>query len=404
MVSLPSRQLLALAAGIALLAGCASVTASPSRPAQQTSAGTLGGVGILPSTIDSRPSDATSAASTSGPARGSPSTKAPATGATGAPDATGATGDPISGAGSSSSSSSTLDPNAGVGGRATGNRILMIGDSVLASTSSRYSNDMCNALVPLGWKVELDAEVGRFIDFGKEVLDKRLGAGWDVGVIFLGSNYGDNLGVYANDLDALVERLSPNPVVLVTVTEFTPNRAEVNAVIRLIAASRPNVTVLDWATISKAAPGLLGGDGLHLTTSGRNSLALSMAATLGPAPQQPGDCLTTSYRDDSAGSVESGTTLPHQTRSTTRPTTRSTTRSTTRPTTRPTVPAVGSATTTTAKASTGSTVAPATSAAEPAKTTSPTQQPVPQTTEPPVKTTAEPPKTVEPQTTSGPGP
>ncbi len=384
MVSLPRFQLLALAAGVALLAGCASVTASPSGPARQSAPGTLGGVGILPSTIDSRAPDA---ASTSVPPSGS-STQAPstgATGATGAPGATGPSGDPISAAGSTSSSS-TLDPNADVGQRAAGNRVLMIGDSVLASTSSRYSNDMCKVLVPLGWRVELDAEVGRFIDFGKQVLDKRLDAGWDVGVIFLGSNYGDNLSVYANDLDALVERLSPNPVVLVTVTEFTPNRAEVNAVIRLIAASRTNVTVLDWATISTAARGLLGGDGLHLTTSGRNSLALSMAATLGPAPQQPGDCLTTSYRNDSAGSVQSGTTLPRQTRSTTRSTTKPVI--TVRPVTSTTVRAGGSATTTTAKPSAGTTVEPPSSAAGPT-----TGAPAPQTTEAPVKTTVGTPQT-----------
>src|SRR5262245_15564757 len=47
-----------------------------------------------------------------------------------------------------------------------GTRVLMIGDSIMASTSSRYGGEMCKELVPRGWSVEVDAETGRFIDFG----------------------------------------------------------------------------------------------------------------------------------------------------------------------------------------------------------------------------------------------
>ena len=37
-----------------------------------------------------------------------------------------------------------------IGDLVDGNRVLMIGDSILASTSSRYGNHMCDAVVPLG--------------------------------------------------------------------------------------------------------------------------------------------------------------------------------------------------------------------------------------------------------------
>jgi hypothetical protein len=40
-----------------------------------------------------------------------------------------------------------------IGPKVSGNRLLMIGDSILASTSSRYGNEMCDALVPLGWQL-----------------------------------------------------------------------------------------------------------------------------------------------------------------------------------------------------------------------------------------------------------
>ena len=61
-----------------------------------------------------------------------------------------------------------------VGESSPGNRILIIGDSIMASTSSRYGGQMCDALVPLGWEVAVEAEPSRFIDFGNRVLDKVL--------------------------------------------------------------------------------------------------------------------------------------------------------------------------------------------------------------------------------------
>lgn len=205
-------------------------------------------------------------------------------------------------------STTTLDPDDRVGAKAEGNRVLLIGDSVMASTSRRYSNDMCEALVPLGWQVEVDAETGRFTDFGLKVLDKRLDAGWDAGVILLGNNYRENQDGYREDMEEMVQRLSPKPVVLITVTEFKPSRADVNEVIHELAAKYDNVMIVDWATITGDNPDFTGADGLHLTTSGREALAANVAITLGEAPEQPGACLRTSFTDDSSGPV-TGTTV-----------------------------------------------------------------------------------------------
>ena len=65
----------------------------------------------------------------------------------------------------------------------------MIGDSVLAAISNRYGNQLCTELVPRRWVVEVDAEVGRRIDFGRQVLAKRGDDDWDAAVIMLGNNY-----------------------------------------------------------------------------------------------------------------------------------------------------------------------------------------------------------------------
>jgi hypothetical protein len=212
-----------------------------------------------------------------------------------------------------------------VGQGVSGNRVIVIGDSVMASTSQRYGGTMCAALVPLGWQVELDAESGRFIEFGAKVVQQRLSAGWDAAVILLGNNYNDDENNYRWKLTQMVEELAPRPVVLLTVTEFRPDRATVNAVIRDVAASHPNVSIVDWAARTLGATELLGADGLHLSGAGRVELANQVALALGAAPVEPGQCLKTSYTDDSAGPPvgtvrPTPTTVHHVTPTTHRPT------------------------------------------------------------------------------------
>ncbi len=195
-----------------------------------------------------------------------------------------------------------------VGEHAGGNRVLVIGDSILASTSKRYTNDLCKILVPNGWQVELEAETGRFVEFGKKVLDSRLGAGWDAAVIGLGSNFNGDLDDYRERMSALVERLAPRPVILITVTEFLPNRAKVNEIIHEMAEQYDNVVVVDWAATTADDPHLLGGDNLHLTNEGRAALAFNIGLAMGVAPETPGKCFDAVYTDDSALSVDGSTT------------------------------------------------------------------------------------------------
>jgi hypothetical protein len=186
----------------------------------------------------------------------------------------------------------------------------MIGDSITASAAKRYGGELCNALVPLGWQVEVDAEPSRFVDFGNAVLDKRLSANWDAAYVFLGSNYLGDQMAYRKQLEKIVQRLSPAPVVLLTVTLFEDSRQEVNDAITLVSAEFPNVHVLDWGSIAAAdAPTILRGDGLHLTNDGRAVLASTVAGVMGPAPAAPGKCLSTSFSNDAGQSVN-GTDIP----------------------------------------------------------------------------------------------
>ena len=198
-------------------------------------------------------------------------------------------------------------PAAGqLGGLVQGNEVILIGDSVLAGTASRYGGEMCAALVPLGWKVEIDAETGRFVPFGNEVLDARLAAGWDVAVILLGNNFLGDKGSYKFELERMVSRLSPAPVVLIKVTLYRPDRALVNEAIDEVAAVYPNVVVLDWAALTTADRELTGPDHLHPSAKGRRQLAAEVANVLGQAPKSPGGCLPSDFTDDSMGSVTGG--------------------------------------------------------------------------------------------------
>lgn len=190
-----------------------------------------------------------------------------------------------------------------------GNRVLLIGDSILASTSRRYGGQMCKELVPLGWQVAVEAEPSRFIDFGNRVLDRVLKDDaapeddWNAAVVFLGSNYGGDPASFEEELREILDRLAPRPTLLLTVTQYRPDWAEANEVIRRLADEYENVTLVDWESIAKT-PGVLSGDRLHPTDEGRQVLAEVIAAQLGQMSIGEGDCLKSQFTDDSA--VNSG--------------------------------------------------------------------------------------------------
>lgn len=186
-----------------------------------------------------------------------------------------------------------------------GNRVLLIGDSILASTSSRYGGQMCDALVPLGWQAAVEAEPSRFIDFGNRVLDRVLdddaapADDWNAAVVFLGSNYRGDEVAYEVELRRILDRLAPRPTLLFTVTEYRSNWSEVNEVVRRLDVEYDNVTIIDWEAISRL-PGVLSSDRLHPTEAGRDGLAQAVAGALGPVTFGEGDCLKSQFHDDSA--------------------------------------------------------------------------------------------------------
>lgn len=212
-------------------------------------------------------------------------------------------------AGDSGANGSLQGPILGL--RASGNRLLIIGDSILAGTANRYGGPMCPTLVPMGWRVVVEAEAGQPVQFGRTVLRRRLSEGWDAAVVFLGTNFGGDAQKYEKELTAIVEALAPRPTLLLTATLFKPAMQDVNNAIRSVASGHSNVSVLDWGLLS-VQPGILNSDGIHPTSQGHQLLVTSIAAAVGSAPGGTGACIPALFTDDSLvnGDVMPTTTLP----------------------------------------------------------------------------------------------
>jgi lysophospholipase L1-like esterase len=194
-----------------------------------------------------------------------------------------------------------------IGSVAKGNRLLVIGDSILAGTASRYGGAMCKQVVQMGWRVAVEAEAGQAADFGRDVLKARLAEGWDAAVVLLGTNPSGSLAAFTRDFTAIITSLAPRPVLVLTTSLYKPRQAGVNTAIRSIASANTNVTLMDWATIS-ATPNILNSDGIHPTDTGRAVLVAAIGQALGPAPTTPGKCLESKFIDDALNESVMGTT------------------------------------------------------------------------------------------------
>lgn len=185
-----------------------------------------------------------------------------------------------------------------VGEVAQGPRLLMIGDSIFASMSSRYGGLACSFLTPQGWQVAVEAEVGRFVELGQRILKAKLSQGFDAVVFFLGTNYRDNQDEYRTILVDILDQLDSIPVVILTASEHRFEITEVNQVIIEQVGARENLWLIDWRRLSKR-PGLLWKDGIHPSTDGEQFLIREIARVLGTAPgSEGGECLPSEFTAD----------------------------------------------------------------------------------------------------------
>ena len=222
---------------------------------------------------------------------------------TAAPDTT------VASATDSGDGSDVGEPLQGPLGRlVTGDRVLMVGDSLLASAAPRNGGLMCDALTVFGWETEIDAEADHDIQFINEVLDERLdedGDGdtadnWDIVVFAIGSEIdgtdAEALAELESELDTAIERVAPRPVVLVTLPGDDDGRAAINEMLRARPDRHADIAVLDFAELGGTDTPLQADDGLTFTVDGSKRLSLYVADLLGEAPDDDeGQCLGTLY-------------------------------------------------------------------------------------------------------------
>lgn len=198
------------------------------------------------------------------------------------------------------------DPITGpIGDEVFGNRLLLIGDTVIASTAPRFDGEMCDVFEAFGWQAEIAAEPGRFVEFGRDVVAARIvpeEPEWDAVAVMLGNHFDGDVAAFRSELDALLVELDPRPVLLYTLVEDDTFQVDLNEVIRDMPRFHPHVVLLDWSQIAADdTEVILAATPSGLSDEGRRRLALFTAAALGEPPTtEAAGCVPPVFVDDSA--------------------------------------------------------------------------------------------------------
>ena len=158
----------------------------------------------------------------------------------------------------------------------------------MAALNPTYTDLARHTLEPLGWTVTIDAKESRFPSAAIEVLKARRAEIGDVVVIHMSNNYLDDEALWAQQIDDMFATLTGvKRFIFINVTEFRPDRAQVNEQLRAALVRHPNMVLLDWNALTKANPSYTGSDHLHLSLAGARAYAAMIADGLGPVRLPP---------------------------------------------------------------------------------------------------------------------
>ncbi|MCB0968678.1 MAG: SGNH/GDSL hydrolase family protein [Ilumatobacter sp.] len=192
-----------------------------------------------------------------------------------------------------------------VGEVADGDRLLLIGDSAMLTLTPRADGIACDVLGDIGWQVDIEAELGRYVNFADEVVDELVvdaGDQWHVVGLMFGHQLDTSVEEFGDAVREVLDQIGSIPVLLYTRSEVDDASAELNEVIRDIADERPNVVLVDWgqAVADELELDLVDDDGLP-TSDGMERITLLTAAALGESPTGAGGlCFEPTFDDDSA--------------------------------------------------------------------------------------------------------
>lgn len=164
------------------------------------------------------------------------------------------------------------------------NRVFVVGDSVMQGASP-YLPD----LMP-DWSLVIDTKVGRFLDEAIRIIERRREDIADIAVLNLGNNYGGDEATFATEVEeALVALAGVRHIIWVNAAEYTPNRAEVNEVLRDAATRHPELVVVDWNSWWAQRRSFTSGDRLHLTEEGARAYATLVALAVRQITEAAGE-------------------------------------------------------------------------------------------------------------------
>lgn len=159
--------------------------------------------------------------------------------------------------------------------------VLVLGDSL---TIGADKAGLTRTLSAEGWKVDVDADVGRSTRGGIYALRVQHPAVPATVVVELGTNPSAAIGTFAADIDTMLSELAARGAT--RVLWLTPHHRDDNrydaksAAIEAAAAKNPMLVVADWNAVAAGHREWMLPDGLHYTAAGYSMLAAFMADQL----------------------------------------------------------------------------------------------------------------------------
>jgi lysophospholipase L1-like esterase len=155
-------------------------------------------------------------------------------------------------------------------------RVVLIGDSVMAAMSPDVTDAARRVLGAAGWDVMIDAAESRSTLAGVDVVRQLRPQITDTAVIMLGHN--DSSSGFRHRAAAVMQALSGVRHVYWLTMKLPRYRVADAALVDLTNAFS-NLHLVDWAR--RAQPAWTAGDGLHLSTAGAVEMAKLILATIG---------------------------------------------------------------------------------------------------------------------------
>jgi lysophospholipase L1-like esterase len=155
--------------------------------------------------------------------------------------------------------------------------VFALGDSVMLGSAKKLTAQ----------GIVVDAVKNRQVREGLQVINyyTSIGQLGDNVVIHLGTNGSTTTETFHQLIEPMAN--IPNVVVVTVRVPRRPYQQANNDIINALPARFPNVTVLDWFTMTKDKKEWFAGDGVHLNSEGQDAYVAAIMSALGRTPVVP---------------------------------------------------------------------------------------------------------------------